>query len=458
VLHYYDWSGGTPFEVQRRTVAVLTTNKRAYVLNGLGTGKTKAAIWAFDWLRQAGEAKRMLVVAPLSTLNFTWAKEVFATTPHLRCHVLYGSVARRRELLEQEADIYVINYDGARVLAPELLARKDIDVVVLDELALLRNARAARTRVMAQLVARREWVWGMTGSPTPQAPTDAWAQARLLTPDRVPKYFKAFRDMTMVQVSQFKWAPRRDAMAIVADALQPATRFSLSDVVELPQVVTQHREVPPSPLQRQVYDAMMKHFVAQVKNGAIVAVNSAVQFGKLLQIALGWAYDRAGAPVFLEAEQRMEAIEQAVLEAEGKAIVFVTYKHAMSAIADRLRDTLGGDVGVINGDTPPRERAETFRMFQFTDTPRVLVAAPQAMSHGVTLTAANVVIWAGPPTSLEVFEQANARISRVGQTRKQLVITLSSFPAEKLTYARLQARAGLQTLLLDMVREMTNDV
>ena len=83
VLTQYDWAGGKPFEVQKKTVAMLTTERRAYVLSGFGTGKTKAALWAFDALRQQGHATRMLVVAPLSTLTFVWAREVLATV--LKC-------------------------------------------------------------------------------------------------------------------------------------------------------------------------------------------------------------------------------------------------------------------------------------------------------------------------------------------------------------------------------------
>ena len=194
ILTHYDWAGGSPFDVQKKTCAMLTTNPRAYVLNGMGTGKTKSALWAFDYLRSVGLAQRMLVVAPLSTLNFTWSREIFNTLPHLSSVVLHGSRAKRFERLAQDHDIYIINHDGLKVIAGELKNRKDIDVLCLDELAVYRNGGSERTKVTREVARMTPWVWGMTGSPTPNEPTDAWAQATIVTPNTVPKYFSRFRE------------------------------------------------------------------------------------------------------------------------------------------------------------------------------------------------------------------------------------------------------------------------
>ncbi|MFN7882017.1 MAG: SNF2-related protein, partial [bacterium] len=105
VLTYYDWTNGTPFEAQRLSAAMLSMEKRGYVLNGMGTGKTKTVLWAYDWLRREKQVRRMLVVAPLSTLNLTWMREVFTTTPHLRAVVLYGTREKRLRMLDVDADI-----------------------------------------------------------------------------------------------------------------------------------------------------------------------------------------------------------------------------------------------------------------------------------------------------------------------------------------------------------------
>src|SRR5690606_30404169 len=92
ILTHYDWPGQwKPFDAQKQTAGLLTMNKRAYVLNSMGTGKTSSALWAWDYLYGAGLAGKLLVVAPLSTLRFTWAAEVFRTLSHRKVSVVWHS-------------------------------------------------------------------------------------------------------------------------------------------------------------------------------------------------------------------------------------------------------------------------------------------------------------------------------------------------------------------------------
>jgi len=218
ILTQYDWAGSTPFESQTTTAAMLTMCRRGYVLSEMGTGKTRAALFAFDYLRKVGAAHKMIVVAPLSTLTVVWLREAFNSFPHLTVSVVHGTRKQRVKALEEPADIYIINHDGVKVfcdksfnLQPELARRHDIDVVLFDELAVYRNRRTDRWKAAAALLKGRKYGWGMTGGPTPKEPTDAWAQVRLLTPENVSWSFKAFREEVMYQFNQFKWLPRKNA-------------------------------------------------------------------------------------------------------------------------------------------------------------------------------------------------------------------------------------------------------
>src|SRR5262249_24546226 len=123
ISRFYDYCGGSPFQVQRLTCEFLTLNKRAYVLNGMGTGKTRAGIWALDYLKKEGTARRALVVAPLSTLVNVWAKEIAATVPGLKAVVVHGTRKQRLKRLGEDADIYIINHDGVKAVFNELMAR-----------------------------------------------------------------------------------------------------------------------------------------------------------------------------------------------------------------------------------------------------------------------------------------------------------------------------------------------
>jgi SNF2 family DNA or RNA helicase len=455
MLTQYDWPGSSqPFDVQRKTCALLSTVRRGYVLNGMGTGKTKAALWAWDYLNKNNLAGKLLVVAPLSTLNFTWMKECFETLPHRKAMVLHGSKQKRLGHLSSNADIFIINHDGTGVIVDALKERTDIDTLVLDELAVYRNGTANRTKVIRSLAKQMKWVWGMTGSPTPNEPTDAWAQASIITPSTVPKYFRRFRDELMLKVNQFRYVPKPDAVEKAHAALQPSVRYTLDDIIELPAVVHRTVDIEMGVKQKKVYESMRDNAFAAIANKEITAMNAGAVLSKLLQISTGWVYTRDKGVVALDNDKRLDALVDALEATDHKVIVFAPFVHSLEGIAKRLRDE-HIDVATISGATPKAERDDTFRKFQSTSSIRVLVAHPQCMAHGITLTAADTIIWFAPTTSLEIFEQANARIRRVGQKHKQLILMFQSTEAEKKMYARLRAKQKVQNLLLDMFAEGT---
>jgi SNF2 family DNA or RNA helicase len=452
VLSHYDWCGGTPFDVQKKTCAMLTTNPRAYVLNGMGTGKTKSALWAFDYLRSNGMANRMLVVAPLSTLNFTWAKEIFGTTPHLTSAILHGSKAKRLAMLEEKHDIYIINHDGLKVIADELKKRADINVMCLDELAVYRSGSSIRTKIVREIAKKFVWVWGMTGSPTPNEPTDAWAQCTIVTPNTVPKYFSRFREDLMQRVTQFKWSPKPDAVNKAFAAMQPSVRYTLDDIMELPELVERTAEIEMGTKQAHIYKEMKANAYAAIASNEITAMNAGAVLNKLLQISAGWVYTRDKDVIALDNENRLSALVDTINATERKVIVFVPFVHALNGIVERLTSE-GIDCRAVSGATPKSERDTLFNLFQNSSAIRVIVAHPQCMAHGVTLTSADTIIWFAPTTSLEIFEQANARIRRVGQKHKQLVLMFQSTDVERRMYSRLRSKQKVQNTLLEMFEE-----
>ena len=455
ILTHYDWEGGTPFDIQKKTAALLTMNRRAYVLNGMGTGKTKASLWSWRYLNRRGEAGKLLVVAPLSTLNFTWAREVFQTLPGVKVQVIYGTKQKRlQRLSDPEADVYIINHDGLAVIADELAKRPDIDTGIFDELAVYRNGTSQRTKVTRKVIERLTWAWGMTGSPTPNLPTDAWAQCTLITPNTVPKYFNRFRDEVMNKVTQFKWTPKHNALDRVFEVMQPAVRFTLDDVAELPELVERTVEIEMGPKQAKVYKQMEEHAHTLIANKEITAMNAGAVLNKLLQISTGYVYTREGEIVPLDNDERLTALVDAVNSSDRKIIVFVPFKHALAGIAKRLTSE-GYDVREVSGDTPKGDRDQIFNLFQNTGAIKVLVAHPQCMAHGLTLTAADTIIWFAPIPNLEIFEQANARIRRVGQKHRQQVLMFSATKAEQRMYAKLRAKQRVQNALLEMFEEAT---
>lgn len=459
ILTHYDWPGQwKPFDAQRQTAALLTMNKRAYVLNSMGTGKTSSALWAWDYLYSNKLASKLLVVCPLSTTKFTWAAEVFRTLPHRKVSVVWHTDRNKRiERLNSDADIYVINHDGAKLLHADILkAIKEgrIGVICIDELAVYRNGKSARTKSMKELAAAVDWCWGMTGSPMPRAPTDVWAQCQIITPHTVPKYFAHFRDKVMYKLNQFKWLPKPNSVEKAYEVMQPAVRFTMDDVAELPEQVIRTQDVLMGPQQTKVYKALTAACHAAVGAHEITAANAGAVMMKLLQVATGWVYSKDRTIVPLDGKERIEALIDTIEATDHKVLVFSPFIHAMQGISDALHKE-GIEHAQVHGGTAIGKRNEIFNAFQNTPEYKVLLAHPQCLAHGVTLTAANTVVWFAPVTSLEIYEQANARIRRVGQKNKQLFLHLQSTPVERKIYKLLQDNQQVQDAFLEMFADAT---
>ncbi len=457
----YDWAGGKPFAVQVKTCLMLSLNPRAYVLNSMGTGKTKAALWAWDYLRSNGLCKKMLVVAPLSTLNFTWAREVFNTLPHRKCEVLHGTRAKRLARLKNpDVEIFVINHDGLSVVAGDVMAMVkggEIDVLVIDELAVYRNNRD-RTLLMRKVAEQFKWVWGMTGTPIPHAPTDVWNQCTIVTPTTVPKYYGWFRDQVMTRFINDKgsqvWKPKPDAEERAFEVMQPAVRYTLDEVVELPETIYRTIDVDLGTKQATVYKQLVAASKSVIQNKEIKVVNAAAMLSKLLQVSMGWVYASDGRVAELDNNNRIKALVDAINSTSQKVLVFVPYKHALHGISGALTKE-GIDHDVVSGDTPPSKRNEIFTLFQQTSRYKVLAAHPQCLAHGVTLTAADTAIWFGPITDYEIYDQACHRIIRIGQKHKQQILHMCSTPMERYVYRMLQGKQRVQDRLLELFENAT---
>jgi SNF2 family DNA or RNA helicase len=448
---YYDWCGGRPFAVQRATCDLMTSHERCYVLNSMGTGKTKATLWSYDYLNKQGLCNKMLVVATLSTLNFVWAREAFATLPHRAVKILHGSKKQRVERLAEDADIYVVNHDGLKTIHAELAARDDIDVLCIDELAVFRN-NSERSKLMRKFAQRFKWVWGLTGRPMPNAPTDVWAQAKIVTPHTVPKFFNQAQQMLMNKLDQYRYIPKPDAVDTAFKMLQPSVRFDLDAVVELPEVVYRTIDVPLTPQQTATYAKLAKDFKVMLDNKEITAVNAGVVMSKLLQVSGGWIYTGDKSVVDVEAEPRHQMLVDLIEEAEHKVLIAVPYRHAIEGLS-KVLEKAGIEHVCVHGETTKRD--QILNLYQNTSKYKAMLAHPQCLAHGVTLTAADTVIWYLPITSLDIYDQFNARITRVGQKHRQQVLHLQSTIVEKKVYAMLRGKQKIQNALLQLLGEAT---
>lgn len=415
------------------------------------TGKTSSALWAADYLMSAGLVKKCLIISPLSTLERVWADEIFTGLIHRKSVVLHGTAERRKKLLATDVDFYIINHDGFEIIAP--LAQNMFDLILVDEAAVLRNPTTTRFKVLRKYMAANPStrLWLMTGTPTPNEPTDAWSLAKLVESPAMPDTYTGFREKVMMKIGPYKYLPRPNSPEVVSKVLQPAIRFSRDECLELPETTMHTRKVNLTKEQQVAYKEMVKHLLVEAGNGLITAANEAVKSQKLVQIACGVAYDELGNTVELPCKPRIDLVKDIIYEVGGKIIVFVP----LTGVLEMLQRELSKDftVGVVNGAVSAGTRNDIFKSFQHDKDPRILLAHPATMAHGLTLTSASAIIWYGPITSNEMYTQANGRIERIGKKAVSNVFHVEATELEKRMFERLRDKQKLQGVLLDIIRE-----
>jgi len=455
ILAYYDWPGRfQPMDHQKETAAFLTSHKRALCLNAPGTGKSVSSLWAADFLLSEGVAKKVLIVAPLSTVTVVWGRELKHHFPHRNFVVCVGSKEKRHRLLEQPGVQYVvINHDGFTTMQHAL---DDFDVVIYDEATALKSPSSLRYKVFSKWVsAHQPWLWLLTGTPISQTPADAWTLARLVDSDKAPKSFTTFKDLVMKKVSTFRWVPREDALETCKKVLQPSIRFSLDECKDLPQTNFVGRKTELTKQQQKAFKDMQEKAFTVFSQGEVAAPNAAVMLSKLLQISCGVVYGDTGS-IAIDATERYNTLTELLDEIGDKAIIFVPLKGVQLWLQEKLIAD-GYDVAMVNGDTSKAERNQIFSDFQHTDKPKILLAHPKVAAHGLTLTRARDIIWYAPIYSLEQYEQANARIRRLNTTGKTTVwhIYATSFEAE--LYRRLRTKQNTLAEFLALVQGINSD-
>lgn len=459
IMHYYDWPGRfTPFDHQKETAAFLTLNKRGLVLNDIGTGKTQSALWAADYLIKTKQVKKVLILSPLSTLERVWGDGIFLGFPNRRFVVMHGTAERRRRLLKEDVDFYIINHDGFSIIADDIIDM--FDLVIIDEAAVLRNPSTQRFKQFRKWIAKNPdtRLWLMTGTPTPNDPTDAWALAKLVDSPNCTQTYTAFRDQVMTKIGQWKFVPRPDSAEVVSNILQPSVRYTRDECFDLPETIIQTRQVSLTPEQDKYYKTMLKDLIvdvtkARLLGGTISAVNEAVKVQKLVQIACGVAYGDDGQNIELDASPRVKLVKELIEEVGEKVIVFVPLTGTLHMLEREL--SKHWTVGVVNGEVSSTKRDVIFKDFQDSKDPHVLIAHPGTMAHGLTLTTASTIIWYGPVNSNETYVQANGRIERIGKNKTSNLIHIEATALERKMYDRLRNKQSLQGLLLDLIQEQT---
>jgi SNF2 family DNA or RNA helicase len=457
IRYTYNWPGKfKPFAHQLETSEFLTLHNKAFVLSSMGSGKTSSTLWAADWLMQQGLVRKVLILAPLSTLDRVWMQEIFDTLMHRVGVVVHGSQADRLDALKTNADFYILNHDGVTIkpVVEEIHRRPDIDLIIIDEGSMFRNHDTKKYKFLQKMLRPDQKLWLLTGTPCPNAPTDAWALARLVSPARVPNYIGSFRRQTMMQVSTFKWIPKPEAYEIAYEAMQPAIRFRKEDCIDLPPVTFEDRACELTPEQAKAFEAMRKEMQMEAKSTQINAVNAADKINKLRQILCGAIKDPVTEQyVTLPHQKRLAVLKECIAEAGAKVIVIVPFKGITNALEQEIKKDY--TVGVLNGDVSPKMRNKIIADFKNTPDPHVLLCHPKVMSHGLNLTEADTLIFYAPIYSNDEAQQVVERFNRPGQKNKMTVIKMGAIGLEWEIYKLLDNKRVTQDNILNLYKSVT---
>jgi SNF2 family DNA or RNA helicase len=281
---------------------------------------------------------------------------------------------------------------------------------------------------------------------------DAYGIAKLVNPDGVPKFFGQFRDKVMEKVGQFRWVPRPNAEITVHNALQPAIRFEKAQCLDLPEVTYTERDAPLTPQQDKFYKLLKQQMMINAGGEEVTSVNAAVNLNKLLQISGGAVYADNKEVVEFDVSNRLKVVQEVIEESSNKVLVFVPFTHTIELLMSHLKGA-GITCDVISGQVTVNRRNDVIQRFQNEKEPRVLIIQPQAASHGLTLTAADTIIWYAPVTSVETYLQANARINRPGQKNAMTIVHIKGSEVESRLYRMLRSNIANHTKIIDLYKQ-----
>lgn len=398
-------------------------------------GKTASCLWFLDLLFHHKKIKKVLVIAPLSTLHAVWSKEIQAVCPYIKYTVMHGTRAQRLEALASDAKIVITNTDAPRTYELELM-KANFDVIIIDEITDFASVSSLRSKALQKICARARSVYGLSGNPTAGGLMASFGIGKVVNPGMLPtKYFTKYRSLIMNQVTMYEYTPREGAIEIVNKALQPAIKFSLEECVDLPEIVYEERYIPLPKETEDLFKTMLNHQIAEYKRGLITAQTAGVKMIRLVQILTGFCKTDDGEYIDTDVLPKLQALEEIYHEAGCKLVVFVQSVR----VVDQIKEYLNSKkikTELIYGDISLKERTKLIDEFQ-NGGPSVLVAQVRTMSHGITLTASHTVVFFGIVMGNGSYQQAVHRIRRIGQTKRQVVIKLISSKFEKLFFEKM---------------------
>lgn len=407
-----------PHSYQKHAIDKVIENEKYGLFLDMGLGKTVSTLTAFSEL-QLLDTEKMLVIAPLNVAKDTWADEIskWEHLKHLRVSKILGTPKQRLAALNKDADIYITNKENTKWLCEQYKKEWPFDMVVIDELSTFKNPSSQRFKAIKKKLPLVKRFVGLTGTPSPNSLLDLWAQVYLIDRgERLETAFSRYRERyfrATHQVSDqvYNWELREGSEDLIYKQIEDiALSMKASDYLDMPERIDTKQVVTLSNKERKLYDELEKYYILEDEtDGTVVAQSGASLSQKLLQLSNGAVYTDDEDVRYIH-DRKLDKLEEIIEEAQGQPILlFYNFRHDRDRILERFDDVITLD------DSNYKDKWNSGKA-------KILLAHPASAGHGLNLQqGGHIIVWFGLTWSLELYQQANARLYRQGQEHTTII-------------------------------------
>lgn len=445
-----------PHDYQKYVIEYIQSHSVSAVFLDMGLGKTSITLTAlnnllFDYF----SVHKILVIAPLRVAKTTWSAEInkWDHLKDLKYSIVVGTPAERKNALQRQADIYIINRENIPWLTEYMGAAFDFDMVVIDELSSFKNYQAKRFKALMKVRPSVKRIVGLTGTPSSNGLMDLFAEFKLLDMgERLGRFIGQYRNTYFMPDKRngqviFSYKPLPGAEDTIYRKISDITiSMKAAEHLKMPKLVTTDYEVTLSEKEQRKYKELKDNMVLQLSDDEITAANAASLSNKLCQMANGAIYDDDKAVIHVH-DRKLDALEDVIESMNGKPVlVAYWFKHDYDRIADRLKAL-----------SIPFEKLDTTVSIEKWNNGKIPVALihPASAGHGLNLQdGGSALVWFGLTWSLELYQQTNARLYRQGQNSDTVVIMhiAAKDTIDERILKALKKKDSTQSALIDAVK------
>ncbi|MTI71066.1 MAG: DEAD/DEAH box helicase [Firmicutes bacterium] len=410
-----------PYGYQEYATQWILDKDKSGLLIDMGLGKSVITLTAIaELMHDRFDITKVLVIAPLKVAESTWDGEIkkWNHLNYLKISKVLGKEKDRITALNTQADIYVINRENVSWLVNKFKNNWPFDMVVIDELSSFKSPKAQRFKSLKKVRPLIRRIVGLTGTPAPNGLIDLWPQIYLLDGgERLGKTITGYRERYFNpdkrnQTVIFSWKLKDDAEKAIYEKLSDiCVSMKAEDYLNIPKRIDNIVSIKLTEASKKKYEKLEKDLLLPLSDTDVVANTAAVLTNKLLQISNGAVYDENREVKEIHKE-KLKALEDVIEAANGKSVlIFYSYKHDLNRIKNYFKSKNCREL-----KTP--KDIESWNKGEIS----ILLAHPASAGHGLNLQAGgNIIIWFGLTWSLELYQQANARLHRQGQKENVII-------------------------------------